>query len=164
MRYPVAPPPWSGSCLCGKVQYLLNEHPLAFYACHCTDCQRRTGGAMRLAMWVNRSALQVTQGEPLLLTFALGNGRERRAKSCRDCDTRLWAEPNDKPSMASLLPGTLHNSREFEPVAHLWMKSALPWVVVPPGAAVYETQPERSGELTRLWQEAMQRLRTSSDA
>ena len=66
-------------------------------------------------------------------------------------------------SMAALLPGTLHNAREFEPVAHLWTKSALSWVAIPPGVAVYETHPDRPGELARLWQEAMQQ-RGSGDA
>jgi len=108
-------------------------------------------------MWVDRSALEVTRGTPQLLTFDMGNGRQRRAKVCVDCDTRLWAEPADKPAVAALLPGTLHNAQEFEPVAHLWTKSALPWVVIPPGAAVYETHPDRPGELARLWQEALQR-------
>jgi hypothetical protein len=156
MRYPESKPPWTGSCLCGKVHYKLTAHPLTFYACHCTDCQRRSGSSMRLAMWVDRSALEVTQGSPQLLTFDMGNGRQRRARVCVDCDTRLWAEPADKPTMAALLPGTLHNAREFEPVAHLWTKSALSWMVIPPGVAAYETHPDRPGELARLWQEAMQ--------
>ena len=158
MRYPDAPPPWPGCCLCESVQYLLTEHPLTFYACHCTDCQRRTGAAMRLAMWVNRSALQVTQGDPQLLEFDMGKGRQRRARVCRHCDTRLWSEPVDKPSVAILLPGTLRNAREFEPVAHLWTKSALPWAFIPPGVATYETQPG-PGELARLWRTAMQQRR-----
>jgi hypothetical protein len=36
--------------------------PLTYYACHCTDCQRRTGDPLRLAMWVAREALLVVQG------------------------------------------------------------------------------------------------------
>ena len=155
MRYPDSPPPWEGSCLCGKVHYTLNDHPLAFYACHCTDCQRRTGGAMRLAMWVNRSSLSVSRGQPQLLTFEMGSGRQRRARSCRDCDTRLWAEPEDKPSLAALLPGTLHKANEFEPVAHLWTRSALPWTIFPPDAVKFETQPP-PGELAKLWKAALQ--------
>lgn len=77
--------------------------------------------------------------------------------ACAECDTRLWSQPADRPSLAGLLPGTLHNAGEFEPVAHLWTRSALPWIQFPPGATVYETQPNRPGVLARLWQEAMQR-------
>jgi len=109
---------------------------------------------MRLAMWVERSALEVARGSPELRVFEFGAGRQRRAKVCVDCDTRLWAEPRDRPNLAILLPGTLENHREFEPIAHLWTKSALPWVMIPPGVATYETQPGNWDELVTLWREA----------
>ena len=36
----------SGGCLCGAVRYVLREgFRLNPYACHCTDCQSRTGSA-----------------------------------------------------------------------------------------------------------------------
>lgn len=154
MRVPSVPPPYTGACLCGKVQYELTAWPITYYACHCTDCQRRSGAAMRLAMWVERVALAVKQGSPELRTFSFGEGRQRRAKVCVDCDTRLWAEPADKPKLAILLPGTLHNHREFEPVAHLWTRSALPWVSIPSDAKRYETGPADPMELVALWRQA----------
>lgn len=157
MRFPSTSPPWQGACLCERVQFELTAMPITFYACHCTDCQRRTGGAMRLVMWVELSAIRVTEGQPKLITFQVSENKQRRAAACTDCDTRLWAVPTDRPTVAGLFPGTLHNAREFEPVAHLWTKSALSWVHIPPGATVYETQPNRPGELARLWQEAIQR-------
>ena len=109
---------------------------------------------MRLIMWVERAALVVTDGSPELRTLSFGDGRQRRAKICPDCDTRLWAEPENKPSLAILLPGTLQNHNEFEPVAHLWTRSALPWVAFPPGVIRYETQPEDPMELVHLWKRA----------
>lgn len=109
---------------------------------------------MRLAMWVSREHLEVLAGEPRLLEFEIRPGRQRRAKVCTSCDTRLWAEPADKPSLAILLPGSLQNFSAFAPVAHIWVKSALPWVVIPSGVATYETQPDDPQELVRLWQAA----------
>jgi hypothetical protein len=156
------PAPYLGSCLCGRVQFQLLAEPLTYYACHCTDCQRRTGGAMLLAMWVERSSLEVLAGEPELQVFELRPGRQRRSKVCPNCDTRLWAEPADRPSLAILRPGTLENHREFEPIAHLYTRSALSWVVIPPGVASYETQPEDPRELVRLWQEATSRRAAAS--
>jgi hypothetical protein len=147
-------PPYLGNCLCGQVTFQLTAEPLTYYACHCTDCQRRTGGAMRLAMWVSRSSLQVLSGEPALLEFEIRPGRQRRAKACAKCDTRLWAEPADRPSLAVLLPGVLQNVSHFEPVAHLWVKSALPWVGIPSGVAKFDTQPNDPKELIRLWRAA----------
>jgi hypothetical protein len=28
-----------GRCRCGRVRFVLREEPIAFYLCHCTDCQ-----------------------------------------------------------------------------------------------------------------------------
>jgi hypothetical protein len=46
----------------------------------------------------------------------------------------------------------LQNGALFKPVAHIWVKSALPWVTIPEGVAKYETQPDDPKELIRLWQ------------
>jgi len=116
MRFPKALPPYSGACLCGNVKYELTAWPVTYYACHCIDCQRRTGGAMRLAMWVEKAALKVVHGQPKLRVFEFGEGRQRRAMFCVDCGTRLWAEPTNRPQLASLFPGTLYNHAEFEPI------------------------------------------------
>ena len=163
MRFPKALPPYSGACLCGDVKYVLTAWPVTYYACHCIDCQRRTGGAMRLAMWVEKAALKVVHGQPKLRVFEFGEARQRRAMFCVDCDTRLWAEPTNRPQLASLFPGTLYNHAEFEPVAHIWTRSALPWVSFPPGASLYDTQPSDWNELKVLWQQATS-TRQSPDA
>jgi len=118
---------------------------------------------MRLAMWVEKAALKVVHGQPKLRVFEFGEGRQRRAMFCVDCDTRLWAEPTNRPQLASLFPGTLYNHAEFEPVAHIWTRSALPWVSFPPGARLYDTQPSDWNELKVLWQQATS-TRQSPDA
>jgi len=148
------PPPYLGNCLCGQVQFQLHAEPITYYACHCTDCQRRTGGSMRLVMWMPRQSIQVLIGEPVLLEFQGSPGRPRRSRACSVCDTRLWAEPADRPSLAMLFPGTLQNAIHLKPVAHLWVRSALPWVTIPEGVARYETQPNDPRELIRLWETA----------
>ena len=42
-------PPYTGRCFCEAVQYRITEEPLTFYACHCTDCQKRSGSAFGLS-------------------------------------------------------------------------------------------------------------------
>lgn len=118
---------------------------------------------MRLAMWVERAHLQVLEGEPRLMEFSIRPGRQRRAQVCVDCDTRLWAEPADRPHMAILMPGTLRDAGRFIPVAHLWVRSALPWVTIPEGVARFDTQPADPGELMRLWREAATMRRGACD-
>jgi hypothetical protein len=153
------PAPYPGTCLCGQVRFELLAEPLTFYVCHCTDCQRRTGGAALPVMWVHRSDIHVIDGEPVLRVFDLGNGKQRRSMLCERCDTRLWAEPAEKPGIAALRPGVLLRQSEFEPVAHLYVRSKQPWFSIPEDVAQFDTQPDQPGELLRLWQQRHNRLR-----
>jgi hypothetical protein len=147
------PEPLQGHCVCGALRYTLTGAPLTFYACHCTDCQRRSTGALRLSMWVRRSDLRLDAGTPQVRSSILPSGRQRVALACADCDTELWTAPPDRPQLAILRPGTLVRGRDFTPVAHLYLRSALPWVGIPAGAARYDTAPADPGELVRLWRD-----------
>jgi hypothetical protein len=147
------PAPYDGGCLCGAVRYRLAEEPLTLYACHCTDCQRYTGSSFGLSMVVLTEALRILQGEPKAYVSAAPGERERRGKFCGDCATRLWGEPVRFPQIAVLRPGTLDDTTWLDPVAHIWMRSAQPWVALPEGSVTFETQPDDPLALIKMWQE-----------
>jgi len=109
-------PPYTGRCFCEAVQYRITEEPLTFYACHCTDCQKRSGSAFGLSS-----------------------------------NTRLWSEPENRPQLAVVRPGTLDNTSWLRPVAHVWTKSAQPWFEFPEGVVRYATQPDDLMELVQHW-------------
>lgn len=104
-------------------------------------------------MWVLRESLVVTSGTPSLRVFNLGNGRERRAQFCAACDTRLWAEPLDKPNIALLRPGMLDDQRSFRPIAHVFTRNRQPWFLLPHNVAQFEAGPDSPDQLIKLWQE-----------
>ena len=49
----------SGACQCGAVTYSFKGEPLFTYACHCTNCQKRTGSAFSLGTMVGVEGLNV---------------------------------------------------------------------------------------------------------
>ncbi|MGF6512286.1 GFA family protein [Paraburkholderia sp. 32] len=147
------PAPFIGCCLCGQIKFELRDEPLTFYVCHCGNCQRRTGGAALPVMLVRRSDLHVVEGEPNMLIFDFGPGRQRRSKACPRCDTRLWAEPIDQPDLAMLRPGTLQDQSEFAPIAHIFTRSKQPWFLIPEGVPAFEGRVSEQAELLRLWRE-----------
>jgi hypothetical protein len=57
------------------------------------------------------------------------------------------------PTIRVLQPGTLDESRRFGPVAHLWIRSSLPWVVIPNHMPTYQENAP-FGELSALWQQS----------
>ncbi len=148
------PAPYEGGCFCGSVRYRLTAEPLTLYACHCTDCQRHTGSSFGLSMVVNRDAVEIHASKPRRYTAASPSGINRRGRFCGQCATRLWGEPVKFPQVLVLRPGTLDDTHWVRPVAHIWLRSAQPWVPIPEGVLRFERQPDDPMALIKAWQAA----------
>lgn len=135
--------------MCGALRYRVNDEALAHYACHCHDCQRRTGSAFALSLWVRHASLELLSGVPTAYYARLPDGREKAGKLCAACGTRLWGEPKGAP-MLVLQAATLDQPAGLTPVAHLWTSEAQPWFVFPPGVTLFERQPDPA-QLIALW-------------
>ena len=148
------PAPYDGGCVCGAIRYRIDAEPLTLYACHCTDCQRHTGGSFALSMVVRRDALALLAGTPRRYVATTLAGRRREGTFCDACATRLWGEPARLPQVRVVRPGTLDDTRWLDPVAHIWVRSAQPWIVFPAGAHTFDTQPDDGRTLVDLWRAA----------
>ena len=145
--------PQAGGCLCGDVRYRLLEDPVTLYACHCTDCQIQSGSSFVLSMWVPRAALELVRGELRQYEVELSDGRPKRAHYCGRCITRVWNHPYAMPDLAVLRPGTLDDTSWVRPVAHIFTRSAQPWVRIPEDSLRFEAEPEGDEivDLARAW-------------
>ena len=143
----------TGRCLCGAAAYRLTGEPITFYACHCTDCQRRGGAAFGLSLLMSKSAVELVKGKTEQREAAVENGRVKRHMVCPACATQLWGISGRNPDVLVIRPGTLDDQSGLEPVAHIWTSSKRPWVTIPAGAAAFDRQPEDPTVLARLWKE-----------
>jgi len=140
---------YSGGCECKSVRYQFKGEPLTCYACHCTDCQTSSGSAFGLSMIVNDKDVEVTEGEISVNTIDT-NGIKVQKHYCAQCGTSFWFSADEYPNIMALKPGTFDDTSWFEPIAHLWVRSAQPWVILDKSISQYEKQPEIS-ELIGLW-------------
>lgn len=131
----------SGSCQCGDIQYSLGGDPLMTYACHCKDCQKRTGSAFSMGSIYPLSAITVT-GALSGWERTSDDGNTNTRYSCSCCGNIIYGVSNASPDLIKLQPGTLDDSSQVQVDAHIWTKSAQPWVIFPEHALQYETQPE----------------------
>ena len=131
-----------GGCLCGALRYSV-RHTLRFqsYACHCTDCQTRSGSAFGIQRAVLASDLEVS-GELIRGEHVQPSGAVAGIFACTKCLTRIYTDNDKRPGIVNLRAGTLDTSAELVPTAHLWVGSKLPWVVIPRDAIVMQQQPE----------------------
>ena len=140
----------SGGCVCGAVRYTLKEgFRFKPYACHCKDCQSRTGSAFSEHMFFAKQDLLI-EGELDEGTYLQPSGAKSSILGCKRCKGRIFAENSTRPGFGSLRCGTLDRSREVIPVAHLWVRSKQPWVQIPDGARQLDEQPESPEEWMKL--------------
>ncbi len=72
----------TGVCQCGDVRYEVTGTPRRLIACHCTDCQRRSGSALGMTMAVSESDFRLVQGELTTYTTTSGAGRGKFGAFC----------------------------------------------------------------------------------
>lgn len=140
----------TGGCLCGAVRYTLADG-FRFLpdACHCTDCQSRTGSAFSEHMLFARHDLSI-EGDLDCGTYQQPSGARSSIWGCAICKTRIFAENDKRPGFASLRCGTLDNSTEVVPAAHIWISSKQPWIQIPADAKSMDEQPRTMEEWTAV--------------
>ncbi|OYX39093.1 MULTISPECIES: GFA family protein [unclassified Sphingomonas] len=116
----------TGGCLCGAIRYTLADgFRFLPYACHCSDCQSRTGSAFSEHRLFARQDLTIT-GELDSGDYIQPSGARSLIWGCAICKTRIFAENDKRPGFASLRCGTLDRSADIIPAAHIWISSKQP--------------------------------------
>jgi hypothetical protein len=138
-----------GGCNCGAIRYSIKlGFRLRLYACHCTDCQTRTGSAFGLQLAVMPHDMEVS-GTSITGSRTQPSGAKVQFHACGTCLTQLYATSDSNP-LAAIRAGTLDDSASLSPAAHFWVKSKQPWVVIPDGVPALETQPQSAEEWMKL--------------
>ena len=152
-RKMTSPPdfPCEGGCACGAVRYRLLEDPLELHVCHCTRCQTVSGSAFVMCMPVHVQSFELSKGAPKVVSFEPADGLAKRHARCPSCDCCIWGEIGGVPEVLALQAGTLDDTHWLEPIAHIWTRSAQPWVEIPASVLRYEEQPEDDLALIRAW-------------
>jgi hypothetical protein len=75
-------------------------------------------------------------------------GRPKTRWICADCGIGVigGVKPGTEPLgyIRIVRPGTLDDTSWVRPTTHYWTRSKQPWVILPDGGTVHETQPDRA--------------------
>jgi hypothetical protein len=141
--------PHEGGCACRKVRYLLRQTGgMQPYACHCRDCQTRSGSAVMLNLHIGLDGLEVS-GELIQAEVAKPDGSTVTQFACPACLTRIYSSSSARPGAGILRAGTLDASNELRPAVHLWTASKQPWLTIADDVPTFETQPDDPAEWIR---------------
>lgn len=122
--------PLTGRCQCGGVTYAITGAPIRVTGCHCMECQRQSGSAFGLALWVRPDDLRVT-GAVKRHTRIADSGRPITGVFCPDCGVRLYNIPSYDEDVFLLKPGTLDDTSWLRPERMVWLRRRQGWVVLP---------------------------------
>ncbi len=138
--------PAEGTCQCGSIKYKLKEPPVLTYACHCRDCQTRTGSAFSMGMLISSEAIEL-EGELTHWSRTSDDGNINTRFSCAGCGNIIYGVGSFTPEVFKLQPGTLLCSSDASPDVHIWTDRAQKWLVLPPQVPQYATQPDNVSEI-----------------
>jgi len=130
----------TGGCACGAIRFKITAPLMGVGVCHCTDCQKASGGPPNYVALAPKAAFEVTQGEAKVYTTKGDSGADAHRAFCPECGTPLWSMSAHAPFIAVKL-GALDNNADLTPGLHLYVDSAAPWHLMHEGVPTYPKMP-----------------------
>jgi hypothetical protein len=151
-----------GRCTCGAVRYELSASPLIVHACHCLDCQRITGSAFVVNLWIESKFVRANGAEPRSYRLKAGSGKPHDVFFCATCGTCLWSRYHVvKSDCLFVRAGTLERPGTVTPDVHIFTRTKVPWLTLPKGARAFRTY----YKIEEVWpRESRERLRRNGAA
>jgi len=97
--------------MCGEIKYEYTGEPAVTALCHCTDCQKWTGGAYTSNVVVPRTAFKVTSGSPKTYDAVGNSGKVNKHFFCANCGSGLYTELEVMPEMTCVKAGGLDGGK-----------------------------------------------------
>jgi hypothetical protein len=127
-----------GGCACGRMRYRLTSKPMFVHCCHCRDCQRQTGSAFVLNALIETDRVERLSGETEGVPVPTESGRPHVIHRCPACKVAVWSHYGGRPALSFVRVGTLDEPAALPPDVHIYTRSKLPWVPLPPGVPAFE--------------------------
>jgi hypothetical protein len=115
--------------MCGGVRYELTAPPEYAGYCHCTRCQRRTGGSAAVSARTVHGSYRVTGGEELIALYRPETGFEKAF--CSECGSALFSRNPDDHDEIFVRMGTFDGDPGVRPSYRQFVAYAAPWEPIP---------------------------------
>jgi hypothetical protein len=118
----------TGSCLCGVVRFEVTEQPTDAGYCHCTRCQRRTGGASSAQARIDARTFRLLAGEEHVQFWKPPDGFAKCF--CGVCGAHLFSRSEDGSKM-SIRMAAFDEDPGVRPQWRAFVSYAAPWEPIP---------------------------------
>jgi len=114
-------------CVCGDLRLTLPETPKMVVACHCLDCQRRTGAPFGVGAFYDADAVTIA-GERKEFARPGASGGKVRACLCPTCRSTVSWRAEKLPAMIGVAVGAIADPKFPAPSKSVFERTKHPWV------------------------------------
>jgi hypothetical protein len=125
-------------CSCGAVALSLPGPASRVAACHCIECQRRTGAPFGVGAFYPAESV-TTSGTPKEYVRAAESGAKVRFYFCPDCGSTVYWKADNLPKMIGVAVGAIADPNFPAPMTSVFERSKHVWVEIG-GAGVEHLQ------------------------
>ncbi len=118
----------NGSCLCGRITFVVAGEPLGVNYCHCQQCRKASGTAFATNAGFAREQFTVLSGADDIQGFESSPGKQRHF--CRHCGSPLYSSSTRSPEVIYLRVGSLDDDAAIRPDVHIHVDSKAAWYTI----------------------------------
>ena len=116
---------FTGSCLCGSVNYKSNSDPLVIQNCHCDQCRKATGSVYLTNLFIKEENFEIT-GEVNNYAHLSDAGNNMTKYFCPNCGSQVFGKNSGRPGIITIRAGTVNEKDIIKPIRNLFLKSKVP--------------------------------------
>lgn len=129
----------TGKCLCGAVEYTVDDAFEYAMNCHCSNCRRTTGSAFKPIAGIKRERHHLIKSAEAILIY--GNPDEAHDAHCGICGSLVYSVVREG-AYVHVPMGTLMDTPALRPTAHIFVGSKAPWYEITDDLPQYQEFPE----------------------
>lgn len=127
-----------GSCLCGAIEYEVDQLDTPIQHCACLTCQKAHAAAFNTGAGVKREHFRWLKGENMLSSYESTPGKRRFF--CSQCGSQLVADKEGYPFLV-LRVATLDDDPGVQPQRKIWQSHNRPWLAHGSDITAYDEWP-----------------------
>jgi hypothetical protein len=131
----------TASCACGQLSIEIDGDPVLTVACHCYDCQKRTGSSHQVSAWFPDSQIQQVSGSSSSYTRTGDLGGSAEFQFCPRCGTTLYWVASGTPNAHAIAVGCFADSGFPGPMIEIYDSRRHSWMSPIESATQFDTVP-----------------------
>jgi hypothetical protein len=114
-------------CCCGSLRAEATGEAAFVAACHCTQCQRRTGSPFGVSTYFPKKQVR-TEGQSKVYVRGSGSGRKIEFHFCLDCGSTVFWYAEALPDLIGIASGAFADPSMPRPTLSVWEQTRHRWV------------------------------------